>query len=495
MNLQRLESRRVSRVALRSLCRILAMAGVVCSAFVSGSSAQIADRADSSKETAAKPDLRPDSAPDLTKDPTLYVVGYAHLDTEWRWEYPQVINEFLRKTMDDNFALIGKYPHYTFNFSGANRYRLMKEYYAADFAKLTEYVHTGRWFPAGSSMEEGDVNAPNAEAIIRQILYGNEWFRKELGKASAEYMLPDCFGFPASLPTILAHSGVKGFSTQKLTWGSSADAGGPESREKTPEGTPFNVGVWVGPDGETVLAGLNPGSYDGDVESDLSKPLPPAKPDTELADLQTKVHTLRATLEQQDQAKHITDQNAVREYIRLRNEMQARTRVDEDLSLDRHQKDWATRVDQNGKVSGVSTDYHYYGTGDIGGSPREESVKRLEAIVTKGAASFPPEDEYYPKGQPTPNWPEVKVGDGPVHVISSNAEQMFLDITPTEAAGLPRYTGEMELTNHSAGSLTSQAYQKRWLRKEELLAEAAEEASVAAAWLGARSYPQQRLND
>ena len=433
--------------------------------------------------------------PDLTKEPTLYVVGYAHLDTEWRWEYPQVIDEYLRNTLQDNFKLIEKYPHYVFNFSGANRYRLMKEYYPADFEKLTQFVKQGRWFPAGSSMEEGDVNTPSAETIIRQILYGNDWFRKEFGKASAEYMLPDCFGFPTSLPTILAHSGVKGFSTQKLVWGSSAPGGGLESREKTPEGTPFDVGVWVGPDGESVLAGVNPGSYDGDVDTDLSKPLPPAKPDTALADLQAKVHTLRATLEQQDQAKHITDQNAVREYIRLRNEMQARTRVNEDLALDRHQKDWATRVEQNGKVSGVFTDYHYYGTGDIGGSPREESVKRLEAIVTKGTASFPPEDEYYPRGQPTPTWPEVNVGDGPVHVISSNAEQMFLDITPTEAAGLPRYTGEMELTNHSAGSLTSQAYQKRWLRKEELLAEAAEEASVAAAWLGARSYPQQRLND
>jgi hypothetical protein len=50
-----------------------------------------------------------------------------------------------------------------------------------------------------------------------------------------------------------------------------------------------------------------------------------------------------------------------------------------------------------------------------------------------------------------PRVPAVKVGDGPVHVISANAEQMFLDITPAEAAGLPRYTGEMELTNHSAG--------------------------------------------
>ena len=91
--------------------------------------------------------------------------------------------------------------------------------------------------------------------------------------------------------------------------------------------------------------------------------------------------------------------------------------------------------------------------------------------------------------------PPVKVGDGPVHVISANAEQMFLDITPAEAAGLPRYTGEMELTNHSAGSLTSQAYQKRWIRKEELLADAAEKASIAAEWLGARPYPLDRLND
>ena len=64
--------------------------------------------------------------PDLSKQPTLYVVGYAHLDTEWRWEYPQVIDEYIRKTMEDNFTLLDRYPHYVFNFSVANRYRFMK---------------------------------------------------------------------------------------------------------------------------------------------------------------------------------------------------------------------------------------------------------------------------------------------------------------------------------------------------------------------------------
>ena len=487
MNLQGLTFKHISKADLPSRCWILAAAAAACLVFAGGARAQTADKPDSNRETEAKPDL--------TKDPTLYVVGYAHLDTEWRWEYPQVINEYLRKTMVDNFALFGKYPHYVFNFSGANRYRLMKEYYPADFAKLTQFVHTGRWFPAGSSMEEGDVNAPNAEAIIRQILYGNEWFRKEFGKASAEYMLPDCFGFPASLPTILAHSGVRGFSTQKLTWGSSADAGGSESREKTPEGTPFNVGVWVGPDGESVLAGLNPGSYSGGVYTDLTKPLPEAPPDAALEKTQAEIQTLRERLEKVQKSGQPFDPKDFQEFRGLQNQREALTKMDQDRGQERFQDDWAARVENNGKVSGLFTDYHYYGTGDVGGAPDEESVKRLEAIVTKGTASFPPLDAFYFSRQSHPEWPQVKVGEGPIHVISATADQMFLNISSSEEAGLPRYTGEMELTNHSAGSLTSQAYQKRWLRKEELLADAAEKASIAAEWLGARAYPRERLND
>lgn len=434
-------------------------------------------------------------APDLTKQPTLYVVGYAHLDTEWRWEYPQVINEYLRHTMEDNFALFPKYPHYIFNFSGANRYRLMKEYYPEEFAKLKQYVQKGRWFPAGSSMEEGDVNAPSAETIIRQVLYGNDWFRKEFGKASAEYMLPDCFGFPSSLPTILAHSGVKGFSTQKLIWGSSAPGGGAESLEQTPEGTPFNVGVWVGPDGESVLAGLNPGNYDGGIYSDLTKPLPALPEDELLAGVQHQLAPVQQKVNDAENNKQGISVTDFQDYTRLRAERDGLIQAQHDRAIKHHGNDWAARVEQNGKVTGIFTEYHYFGTGDIGGAPDEDSVKRLEAIVTKGTATVAPGGEFFAIVQPHLDWPSEKVGDGPVNVIPSSAEQMFLDINSGEAAKLPRYSGEMELTNHSAGSLTSQAYQKRWLRKEELLAEAAEESSVAAEWLGSRHYPLQRLND
>ena len=159
---------------------------------------------------------------------------------------------------------------------------MIKEYYPADYEKVKKYIAAGRWFPSGSSVEENDVNSPSAESIIRQVLYGKQYFMREFGKTSAEFMLPDCFGFPASLPSILSHVGIKAFSTQKLSasWQPAARSAGPNSAEKTPDGIPFNVGVWEGPDGKSVIAALNPGSYSGSVTYDLSAtPPPPPPPD------------------------------------------------------------------------------------------------------------------------------------------------------------------------------------------------------------------------
>lgn len=388
-------------------------------------------------------------APDITKQPTLYVVPYAHLDTQWRWEFPQSISEYLLKTMRVNFYYMDHYPHYVFNWTGANRYRLMKEYYPDDYARMKTYIARGQWFPAGSSVEEGDVNLPSAESIFRQVLYGNDYFRREFNKASTEYMLPDCFGFPASLPTILHHAGVKGFSTQKLSasWQPAPAVGGPESPEETPEGIPFNVGLWKGPDGSTVIAALNPGGYGSRIRYDLSKAPPPFTP------AQGEAPGQAARARQEDQ-------------------------------------NWVARIAIDDKATGVDADYHYVGTGDIGGATDEETVKMLEAIVTEGTIQLPSD----PNLPPPPAQP-VRVGDGPVHVISSAADQMFNDIKPDMTSRMPTYQGDLELINHSAGSLTSEAYHKRWNRKNEILADAAEKASVAAAWMGGRTYPQKRLND
>ena len=322
--------------------------------------------------------------------PTLYVTATAHLDTQWLWTIQDTIDEFLPNTLRGNFALFEKYPNYVFSFEGAFRYMLAKEYYPEEYAKLKKYIAEGRWHVCGSSIDAGDVNVPSPESLIRQILYGNGYFQREFGKTSCDIYLPDCFGFGYALPSVAAHCGLKGFSTQKLTWGSSI-------------GIPFNVGVWEGVDGSSVIAALNPGDYVSRLRGDLS-----------------------------------------------------------------HDADWLERIEQLGSQTGAYVGYKYFGVGDQGGAPDDESVTWLENAIA---------------------------ADSPIRVISTPADQLYRDLTPGQVSRLPRYKGEMLMTRHGAGCYTSQAAMKRWNRKNELLADAAERASVVADWLGGAVYPRAKLEE
>ncbi len=189
--------------------------------------------------------------------PTLYTVATAHLDTQWRWTIQKTIDEYLPATLEENFALFEAYPHYVFNFEGAFRYQLIREYYPEHYERLKAYVAAGRWIPNGSWLDAVDTNMPSAESLIRHALYGQQFFRRELGVTSRDVYLPDCFGFSYALPSIAAHCGLVGFSTQKLTWGSAV-------------GIPFDIGLWQGVDGSAVVAALNPGAYVSRIEHDLS---------------------------------------------------------------------------------------------------------------------------------------------------------------------------------------------------------------------------------
>lgn len=330
----------------------------------------------------------PPPAPDLAKDRTLFVVNYSHLDTQWRWAYPLVVRRMLRDTLYENFAIMEQRPEYVFNFTGAGRYQMFEEYYPAEFQRLKAYAAKGQWWPSSNAWEECDVNVPSSESILRQLLVGNQFFKRSFGTESLDFMLPDCFGFPASLPSILAHAGLQGFSTQKLTWGSAA-------------GVPFNVGRWTGPDGKGVVAALNPGAYDALIKDSLHSPA------------------------------------------------------------------WVKRLDANGEKLGIKADMLYNGIGDEGGAPIPQSMATVWASMAE---------------------------KGPVNIVMGRADQLFTSITPAQRAALPEYKGDLLLTEHSAGSITSQAFLKRLNRQDELLADAAEKAGAAASLLGACAWPKETLD-
>lgn len=178
----------------------------------------------------------------------VYTVATAHLDTVWNWDLEYSIRFCIKNTLEDNFKLFEQFPDYKFSFEGSYRYELMEEYYPEQFKKMQSYAKEGRWFPCGSAYENGDVNIPSPEALFRNILYGNSYFEKKLGTRSCDIFLPDCFGFGWALPSIANHANLKGFTTQKLSWGSAY-------------GTPFDFGIWQGVNGKSIYASIKPGSY------------------------------------------------------------------------------------------------------------------------------------------------------------------------------------------------------------------------------------------
>ncbi|MDR3250526.1 MAG: alpha-mannosidase [Tannerella sp.] len=195
--------------------------------------------------------------------PKAYMVSNAHLDTQWLWTVQTTIDDYLRRTMLQNFWLIEHYPDYIFNFEGAVKYSWMKEYYPEDYEKLKEYVKAGKWNISGSSWDATDVNMPSPESLFRGILLGQEFYKREFGVKGNDLFYPDCFGFGYALPTIASHAGLIGFSTQKLQWRKFPFYGD--------EKLPFLFGMWEGIDGARILSVAHAQDYISRFENkDLS---------------------------------------------------------------------------------------------------------------------------------------------------------------------------------------------------------------------------------
>lgn len=182
-----------------------------------------------------------------------YVVSNSHLDTQWNWDIQTTIDEYLKNTLTRNLYLLNNYPDYLFNFEGGVRYGWMKEYYPLEYEEVKKKIKEGRWHISGSTWDATDPNIPSPESFFRNILLGQQFYKKEFGVTSRDIFLPDCFGFGYTLPTIAAHAGLIGFSTQKLQW-----------RNKNFHGNskmPFNIGLWQGVDGSRIMAAMNCQAY------------------------------------------------------------------------------------------------------------------------------------------------------------------------------------------------------------------------------------------
>ena len=100
--------------------------------------------------------------------------------------------------------------------------------------------------------------------FIRNILQGQELYKREFGVRSTDIFLPDCFGFGYTLPSLAAHCGLIGFSTQKLSWRKHDFFPDAPYHKKNP----FSWGVWYGIDGQSLMAAFDTGGYTAELPAD-----------------------------------------------------------------------------------------------------------------------------------------------------------------------------------------------------------------------------------
>jgi len=174
--------------------------------------------------------------------PELHAFGHAHIDVAWLWPLQETERKIAR-TAINQLKLIEEYPEYRFLQSQPQLYQMLKTHYPELYERFKEAVRQKRVIADGGMWVEADTNISGGESLIRQILYGKQFFEQELGVKSDILWLPDVFGYSGALPQILHGCGMKGFATQKITW---AYGGG--------EPFPYNIFWWEGIDGTTIPA-------------------------------------------------------------------------------------------------------------------------------------------------------------------------------------------------------------------------------------------------
>ena len=168
-------------------------------------------------------------------------VGHAHLDTAWLWPLEETERKALR-TFSTQLRLLDEYPGYVFAVSQAQQLAWVK---ARDPGMWGELVKRDGFHGVGGCWVEPDTNLPAGESLARQLIYGQRFFERELGRRCTELWLPDTFGYSGQLPQLMRLAGMTRMMTQKLSW----------NAFNPPE---HHTLQWEGIDGSAVLVHFPP---------------------------------------------------------------------------------------------------------------------------------------------------------------------------------------------------------------------------------------------
>lgn len=142
---------------------------------------------------------------------TLHLIGSAHLDPVWLWDWREGMNEGIAtcRAMAD---LLDEFPEFRFIRGEAAIYAHVERHAPALFERIRGLVEEGRWDVVGGGWIQPDTNLPCTEALSRQFARGKGYFRERFGVEVTAGWAADSFGHSAGLPEILAAAGIDSFA-------------------------------------------------------------------------------------------------------------------------------------------------------------------------------------------------------------------------------------------------------------------------------------------
>ncbi len=187
------------------------------------------------------------------KKHSLNLLGHAHLDMAWLWPVDETW-DVGERTFSSVINLQKEFPELIFGHTTPVLYEWIEKHRPQLFKAIIEAYQQGKWEILGGMWVEPEVNLSSGESIVRQLLYGQRYFKEKFGKTTQVAWLPDSFGFTWQLPQIFQQSGIKYFATGKLHWNTTV---------KFPHGFFY----WQSPDGTQLLTLISPPNVTGVMDT------------------------------------------------------------------------------------------------------------------------------------------------------------------------------------------------------------------------------------
>lgn len=180
------------------------------------------------------------------KDKKLHMIGNAHLDPVWLWNWQEGFQE-VKATFKSALDRMREDENFVFTCSSAAFYEWVEENNPKMFQEIQKRVKEGRWEIVGGWWIQPDCNIPSGESFIRQGLYGQRYFQEKFGVTAKTGYNVDSFGHNGNLPQILKKSGMDHYIFMR-----------PMPLEK---GLPGRIFRWKSMDGSEVTAYRIPYEY------------------------------------------------------------------------------------------------------------------------------------------------------------------------------------------------------------------------------------------